>query len=73
MDRYVAPSEFVRQKLVAGGLAPERIEVKPHFVAGDPAPGDGRGGYALAVARMSEEKGIRTLLAAWARLRGRSR
>jgi glycosyltransferase involved in cell wall biosynthesis len=69
VDRYIAPSAFVRQKLVDAGFAAERIDVKPHFVAGDPPVGDGRGGYALAVARISEEKGIRTLLAAWSRLR----
>jgi glycosyltransferase involved in cell wall biosynthesis len=69
VDRYITPSEFVRQLLVRGGFPPERIDVKPHFVAGDPPRGDGRGGYALAVARLAEEKGIGTLLAAWRRLR----
>lgn len=69
VDLYLAPSAFVRRKFVEAGFAPDRIEVKPHFVVGEPAPGDGRGGYALAVARSSEEKGIRTLLAAWQRLR----
>ena len=70
VDLFVAPTRFVREKFIEGGFAPERIEVKPHFVGGDPTAGDGRGGYALAVGRISEEKGFRTLLAAWARLRG---
>jgi glycosyltransferase involved in cell wall biosynthesis len=68
VDVYVAPTRFVREKFIEGGFAPERIEVKPHFVGGDPMPGDGQGGYALAVGRISEEKGFRTLLAAWRRL-----
>jgi glycosyltransferase involved in cell wall biosynthesis len=65
VDVYVAPTRFVRDKFIEGGFPPERIEVKPHFVADDPTPGDGQGGYALAVGRISEEKGFRTLLAAW--------
>jgi glycosyltransferase involved in cell wall biosynthesis len=69
VDVYIAPTRFVRDKFIEGGFAPERIEVKPHFVDGDPPPGDGGGGYALAVGRISEEKGFRTLLAAWRRLR----
>lgn len=68
VDLFLAPTEFVRAKLVAAGLAPERVDVKPHFVPVDPGAGDGRGGYALAVGRLAEEKGLRTLLAAWARL-----
>jgi glycosyltransferase involved in cell wall biosynthesis len=68
VDVYVAPTRFVREKFIQGGFAPEQIDVKPHFVSGDPTPGDGQGGYALAVGRISEEKGFRTLLAAWERL-----
>jgi glycosyltransferase involved in cell wall biosynthesis len=70
VDVYVAPTRFVRDLFVRGGFPADRIEVKPHFVPGDPVAGDGRGGYALAVGRLSEEKGFRTLLAAWGRLRG---
>ena len=39
--------------------------MKPNFV--DPDPGGGRGDYALFVGRLSEEKGLGTLLAAWRR------
>ena len=31
VDLFLAPSEFVRDKLIAGGFPPERIEVLPHF------------------------------------------
>jgi glycosyltransferase involved in cell wall biosynthesis len=71
VDVYVATSEFARDKLVAGGLPADRLVVKPHFVDPDPGPGDGRGGYALFVGRLSKEKGIDTLLDAWSRLRTR--
>lgn len=71
VDVYVAPTRFVRDKFIEAGFAPERIEVKPHFVDGDPTPGSGDGGYALAVGRIAEEKGFRTLLAAWNLLRSK--
>jgi len=38
------------------------------FVRPSPPIGDGGGGYALFVGRLSEEKGVRTLLAAWKQL-----
>jgi glycosyltransferase involved in cell wall biosynthesis len=42
--------------------------VKPNFVHPDPGLGTHEGGYALFAGRLSPEKGIRTLLAAWERL-----
>jgi glycosyltransferase involved in cell wall biosynthesis len=65
VDVYVALTNFARRKLVEGGLPDERMVVKPNFVHPDPGPGDGRGGYVLFVGRLSAEKGLRTLLAAW--------
>jgi glycosyltransferase involved in cell wall biosynthesis len=50
---------------VAGGLPASRIVVKPHFVYDDPGVGRGEGGFALYVGRLSDEKGLGTLLAAW--------
>lgn len=67
VDRYIALGEFGRQKFVQGGLPAERIAVKPNFVDPDPGPGEGRGGYALFVGRLSTEKGLSTLLDAWSR------
>jgi glycosyltransferase involved in cell wall biosynthesis len=51
--------------LVRGGLHPDRIVVKPNFVKRTGEPGDGGGGYALFVGRLTPEKGIRTVLKAW--------
>ena len=65
VDTYVVLTEFERQKFIQGGLPAEKVTVKPHFVHPDPGVGEGRGGYALFVGRLSPEKGIDTLLSAW--------
>lgn len=46
----------------------QKIVVKPNFVHPDPGVGTGKGGYALYVGRLSVEKGLDTLLAAWEEL-----
>jgi glycosyltransferase involved in cell wall biosynthesis len=66
VDLYFTLTEFARRKLIEGGLPAERIVVKPNFIDPDPGPGSGRGGYAIFVGRLSPEKGIDTLLGAWA-------
>jgi len=68
VDRYIALTEFARQKFIEGGLPAHKILVKPNFVDPDPGIGGGQGGYALYVGRLSVEKGLDTLLAAWERL-----
>ena len=68
VDDYIALTEFARQKMVEGGLPPGKVTVKPNFVHPSPVVGNGEGGYALFVGRLSEEKGVSTLLAAWKQL-----
>jgi glycosyltransferase involved in cell wall biosynthesis len=62
---YVTLTEFARQKFTAGGLPPDRMVTKPNFVHTDPGEHVDSGQYALFVGRLSPEKGIGTLLAAW--------
>ncbi|MBD2166684.1 glycosyltransferase family 4 protein [Calothrix membranacea FACHB-236] len=71
VDIYITLTEFARQKMIQGGLPAHKIVVKPNFVHPDPGVGEGRGGYALFVGRLSEEKGLDTLLAAWEKLDGK--
>jgi glycosyltransferase involved in cell wall biosynthesis len=71
VDGYVALTEFARRKFVAGGLSPERVFTKPNFLYPDPGARVDSGQYALFVGRLSPEKGLETLLAAWRLLRGR--
>jgi glycosyltransferase involved in cell wall biosynthesis len=65
VDAYIALTEFARGKFVDAGLPAEKIIVKPNFVWPDPGVG---GGYVLFVGRLSESKGVGTLLAAWKKL-----
>ncbi|HUY99038.1 MAG TPA: glycosyltransferase [Thermomicrobiaceae bacterium] len=71
VDAYIVLTEFARGKLVQGGLPAAKLLVKPHFVDPDPGPGAHEGGFALFVGRLTLEKGVRTLLAAWELLAGR--
>ena len=66
VDVYIALTEFSRSKFIQGGLPADKIIVKPNFVSPDPGVGDGSGGFALFVGRLTEEKGLTTLLDSWA-------
>ncbi len=68
VDVYVCLSKFARRKFIEGGLPADKIVVKPNFVNPDPGVGSGSGDYALFVGRLSIEKGLDTLLAAWEEL-----
>jgi glycosyltransferase involved in cell wall biosynthesis len=70
VDRYIAVTEFARNKLVEGGLPKEKISVKPNFIEPDPGPRDGPGEYALFAGHLTGQKGVHTLLDAWKRLGG---
>ena len=48
---------------------PRKYLCKPNFVDPDPGERGKPGDYALFVGRLSPEKGLSTLLAAWARLK----
>ena len=65
---YIALTDFARAKFVEGGLPAEKVVVKPNFIDPDPGLGEGRGDYVLFVGRLSQEKGINTLLEAWRHL-----
>jgi glycosyltransferase involved in cell wall biosynthesis len=68
VDRFIALTEFSRLKYIEAGWPADKIVVKPNFIA-DPFNGvislDKKGGYALFVGRLSEEKGIDILFDAF--------
>ena len=71
VNAYIAMTEAARPLFVAAGLPPERIVVKPHFVA-DPGPRrqpPSASRTVLYVGRLEVGKGIEVLLHAWRQLR----
>ncbi|HPZ07373.1 MAG TPA: glycosyltransferase family 4 protein [Candidatus Eremiobacteraeota bacterium] len=68
VDIYIANTEFSRQKYIENGFSPHKIIVKPNFVYPDPGCGSGKGNYAIYSGRLSEEKGLKTLLKAWEKI-----
>jgi glycosyltransferase involved in cell wall biosynthesis len=64
VDRFVAVSGFVAERLQNWGIAPERVVVKPNAVA-DPGPPEPLGSGFLFAGRLSAEKGIGLLFDAW--------
>lgn len=72
VDAFIALTGFAKAKFVAAGFPADKIAVKANFVD-DPlpdtaAPKAARQAFALFVGRISEEKGIATLLQAWSAL-----
>lgn len=71
IDAFIALTEFARQKFVQGGLPEAKLRLKPNFAVDPGTPTDSkREDFALFVGRLSEEKGVETLLEAWRELAG---
>jgi glycosyltransferase involved in cell wall biosynthesis len=70
VDAYIARTNFSRAKLIEGGLPAEKISIIPSFAPDPGRRGDARGGFALFAGRLSSEKGLSTMFAAWDRLNG---
>mgnify|MGYP000507141672 CR=1 FL=1 len=66
VDAYIALSEFARRKFISGGIPAGKIFVKPNSPYPDPVPSPRTGDYVLYAGRLSDEKGILTLLSAYA-------
>lgn len=62
---YVTPTEFSRQLHISGGFDEKRIVVKPNFIAPDPGHGPGSPDTFLFAGRLSAEKGLKAIIAAW--------
>ena len=62
VDRFIALTEFSKEKFALGGLPLQRIVVKPNMVTPSTEIADVKGRYVLFAGRLSSEKGVRTLL-----------
>ena len=67
VDLFVVLTEFNRQIFLRAGFPQKRIGVKPNFME-DPGAAGPPGNGAVFIGRLSREKGVRTLLAAWSGL-----
>jgi glycosyltransferase involved in cell wall biosynthesis len=65
VDLFIALTEFARRKHVEGGIAAERIVVKPNFIAPDPGFGHAEGKGFVMVGRLVAQKGLPVALQAW--------
>jgi glycosyltransferase involved in cell wall biosynthesis len=80
VDAFICPSEFMKRKMLQGGFEEKKLHMMHNFVAPfDYAQGangvsviersrNGRKDYYTYIGRLSEEKGIRTLLRVAAKL-----
>lgn len=68
VDAHIALTRFARDKFLGAGFHADQLHIKPNFLDPDPGEGSGDEGFALFVGRLTEEKGIQTLLDAWKKI-----
>jgi glycosyltransferase involved in cell wall biosynthesis len=68
VDCYITLTAFSRSRYLEAGFPADLMKVKPNFVDPDPGKRPDDGSYALFVGRLDEQKGVRTLLKAWAQM-----
>jgi glycosyltransferase involved in cell wall biosynthesis len=71
VSRFLCISEAQRQTLVANGMPAELLTVKYNFVPDTEVRRTGPGEHLLYLGRLTEEKGVRLLMAAWDKVSGK--
>jgi len=73
VNKYIALTEFAASRYVKAGFDKDSLVVKPNFLPSKSTVSrDTESTYAVYVGRLSEEKGVRTLLNAWVKTGGLS-
>lgn len=69
VDGFIVLSNFQKELLINAGLDKNKVYLKPNFLAGNyfPKKWEDRSPYVVFVGRLSQEKGIITLIKAWAK------
>jgi len=63
VDLFLPPSQYLKDRMIAGGFPKEKIRVVPHGIDPDIVePRFDSDGYVLFVGRLSEEKGAETVI-----------
>lgn len=71
IDTFIALTRFAKEKMLLGNLRDANFVVKPNFLPDPPIPGPyPRERQAIFVGRLTEEKGVWTLIRAWAGTKG---
>lgn len=66
IDVFISPSNFLKKKLIEGGIPEEKIVIKPHFTkCKEVKPSYEFDNCAVYMGRLSREKGLFTLLKTW--------
>ena len=70
IDRFIAPSAFLKGKLAEGKIPEQKIEVIPNFTSLEPVPDLPEGDYFVYIGRLLPEKGIDLLIRAAGNVEG---
>lgn len=69
VDAFITPSQFLRNKLIDNGFDGEKIKCIPTFTSSKTDVGESNiGEYGLYFGRISEEKGVETVIKAYEKL-----
>ena len=68
ISRYIVFSSFFRSKFIEAGFPAEKLVIKPHFTEDPGVSTSSPRGYALYVGRLTEHKGVPTMMRAWEQL-----
>jgi glycosyltransferase involved in cell wall biosynthesis len=69
VSAYIVGSNFARKKIARAGLPLDRLHLKPNLVDVSPRPPAMIGEYAIIFGRLSQDKGIVTVINAWKSIR----
>jgi glycosyltransferase involved in cell wall biosynthesis len=73
VDAYILLTRFQRDKMAAWGLPLEKMHIKPNFYPGTPSPPAAtKDTDVLFIGRLSEEKGLSTLIQGFRQIRGQA-